>query len=278
MRIVFSLLILFFVCCSKKNDNSVLKKSENLEYKKTLENESVAILIDISITMQSPDFHPNRLQSAIDSVKKIIENKKENQAFSIVLFSGNSFVLCPLTTNKEDLLNSINKIKNYWLIIKVGTNIPEALLNATNSLKNAETLKSILIFTDGATNVHSYPFGLVEKVLLNENIVLNAIYISPKNYELLPATMDSNGKIIFEKQKVKPMDETLFTLSKKCGGFQKRFYTVEDVSNFNFQELYSETLIQNKTNGNLKKTETENLSEVFSKLDSINTYYKNKVK
>lgn len=273
MRLLFLILLLLTTSCSKEKDYKVVNNKQKTEVKK---NEDIALLVDVSGTMLSPDFEPTRLSNEIALITKIINNKKENQSFAIVLHAGNSFIICPLTNNKQNLLNTIPKIENYWRKIDPGTNPPEALLNAVNSLKHSKNDKSILLITDGSTNLHTYPLELAEKALIYNNIRLNAIYISPKDYELYPITIDNNYYPVFEKTKVKPMDETIFSLSKKTNGFQKRFYTVEEMKNFDFKKM---TSAQSKKAINTSAKNNEDstrLQKIFAKLDSINLNYQKK--
>lgn len=261
------LVVLFLVLLSCfKNEEKVLQKNEI----KDNSVENIAILIDSSITMTSPDFEPNRFTVTINTIRKIIENKKANQCFSIIFFAGNSYLAFPLTDKKENLLALLNEnseklIRKFAFQLRPGTNIPDGILNGIYSLKSAKSgTKSILIFADGSTNVHSFPINTAKDELMQDNITLNSIIISPKDFELLPTGTDEFGKIIFEKIKVKPFDKELSELSKSTSGFNKIFQKNVDFDSFDFQK------IKKYDNFNYKKSKvSKNTSEKIEKIYQI---------
>lgn len=268
MKSTFILLLFFFVCCTqnKKTDSVKLGDTEN-----------TALLIDTSITMLSPDFEPTRIKAVVEAVRKIINHKEEDQFFSIVVFSGNSYLDCPLTSDKEKLLKSVDSIEMYWKKLRPGTNIPEVLLNAAYSLKNAESNKSVLIFSDGPSNVNSYSLDLASDVLLKENIRLNAIIISPKDYEMLPTRMDVNGNLIFEKREVRPSDEKLIAVSSETKGFHKVLHSSEEINNFNIPDLKDKSINKNSS---IKQSASDSakVAKIYSEIEKINRYFKLKMK
>ncbi|WP_367117860.1 VWA domain-containing protein [uncultured Chryseobacterium sp.] len=113
----------------------------------------MVLLVDNSLTMLARDFEPNRIITIKEVIRKVIQNKKENQAFSVVVFAGNSFLLCPLTKDKDQLLSAFNKLDRGIMKMKPGTNFSNAMLNGIASLQSQAGNKAMILFTDGKENV-----------------------------------------------------------------------------------------------------------------------------
>jgi len=111
----------------------------------------IMLALDISGTMLAEDFKPvNRIEAA----KKVIENfikGRKNDKIGLVIFSGKSYALCPLTLDYNILLNLLAGVKNG--MIQDGTAIGMAIVNSVNRLKDApEKSKIIILLTDGENN------------------------------------------------------------------------------------------------------------------------------
>jgi len=276
-----TVLFLVLLSCFKSEE----KQSQKKEIKDNSA-ENITILIDSSITMTSPDFEPNRFTVTIDAIRKIVENKKENQSFSIVFFSGNSYLACSLTNKKENLLTLLNEnpeklIHKFAFQLRPGTNIPDGILNGIYSLKSAKSgTKSILIFSDGSTNVHSFPINTAKDELLKDNITLNSIIISPKDFELIPTGVDEFGKIIFKKVKVKPFGKELSELSNSTNGFNKTFHTNADFDSFDFQKIAKSDSLKDKKSKVTAKNTSEKIEKIYQIIrqrnDSLKSLFEQK--
>jgi Ca-activated chloride channel family protein len=69
----------------------------------------------------------------------------------LVIFSGESFTQCPLTTDHAVLINLFRDVKSG--MIEDGTAIGLGLATAVNRLKDSEAIsKVIILLTDGVNN------------------------------------------------------------------------------------------------------------------------------
>lgn len=121
----------------------------------TTEGIDIIIATDISGSMLSEDFSPNRLEAgkniAIDFIKH-----RPNDRIGLVIFSGESFTQCPLTIDHDVLINMFQDIKNG--MIDDGTAIGMGLATAVNRLKDSEAKsKVVILLTDGVNNTGSIP-------------------------------------------------------------------------------------------------------------------------
>ena len=106
--------------------------------------------LDISGSMLAEDFKPNRLEAAKDVVTKFI-NGRPNDRIGLVIFAGESFTQCPLTTDHTVLKALFKSVKSG--IIEDGTAIGNGLATAVNRIKDSKTIsKVIILLTDGVNN------------------------------------------------------------------------------------------------------------------------------
>lgn len=116
----------------------------------TTEGIDIMMAIDISGTMQAEDLKPNRLEAAKNVASEFVINRP-NDNIGLVVFAGESFTQCPLTTDHAVLVNLFKSIK--FGMIDDGTAIGLGLANAVNRMKDSETKsKVIILLTDGSNN------------------------------------------------------------------------------------------------------------------------------
>jgi Ca-activated chloride channel family protein len=121
----------------------------------TTEGIDIVIALDISTSMLAEDFSPNRLQAAKNVAMEFIEGRP-NDRIGLVVYSGESFTQCPLTTDHDVLKNLFLEIKNG--MIEDGTAIGLGLANSVNRLKDSEAKsKVVILLTDGINNSGSIP-------------------------------------------------------------------------------------------------------------------------
>ncbi len=110
----------------------------------------IIMALDISTSMLAEDFRPNRLDAAKEVAEDFIKGRL-NDRIGLVVFSGESFTQCPLTTDHGVLLNLIDEIKSG--MIEDGTAIGDGLGTAVNRLKDSQAVsKVIILLTDGENN------------------------------------------------------------------------------------------------------------------------------
>lgn len=110
----------------------------------------IIMALDISGTMLAQDFQPTRLEAAKKVASEFI-NDRPNDKIGLVIFAGESFTQCPLTTDHRILLNLLNEVK--YGIIEDGTAIGLGLANSVNRLKGSTSKsKVVILLTDGSNN------------------------------------------------------------------------------------------------------------------------------
>ncbi|RXQ95672.1 VWA domain-containing protein [Ancylomarina salipaludis] len=110
----------------------------------------IVMSLDISSSMLAQDFEPNRLEAAKDVATQFITGRQQDK-IGLVIFSGESFTQCPLTTDHAVLINLFSDIKSG--MIEDGTAIGLGLANAVNRLKDSDAKSRVIILlTDGVNN------------------------------------------------------------------------------------------------------------------------------
>ena len=111
----------------------------------------IILVIDISSSMLAEDFKPNRLEAVKDAAKKFITSRQGDR-IGLLVFAGQTFIQCPLTTD-NNLLSSL--LKDIRIAEKEydGTAIGMAIANATNRLRDSKAESKIMILlSDGSNN------------------------------------------------------------------------------------------------------------------------------
>jgi Ca-activated chloride channel family protein len=119
----------------------------------SVEGIDIMLATDISSTMLAEDLKPNRLEAAKEVAVEFITNRPDDR-IGLVVFSGESFTQCPLTSNHALLINLYKDIA--FGMIDDGTAIGDGLATAVNRLKESKAKsKVIILLTDGINNMGS---------------------------------------------------------------------------------------------------------------------------
>lgn len=147
IHLPFILRILALICVV-----IVLARPQRTDSWKNSEIEGIDILmtVDVSTSMLAEDLKPNRLEAAKDVAAEFI-NSRPNDNIGLVIFAGEAFVQCPLTSDHRMVLNLFETIKAG--IVEDGTAIGMGIANAVTRLKDSQAKsKVIILLTDGSNN------------------------------------------------------------------------------------------------------------------------------
>lgn len=138
----------------------------------------VALVLDVSASMQAQDFKPNRLEAMKEIAKEFI-NKSGGNRIGVYIFAQDTFTQTPFTTDHKILLDLMEGIS--FNVIdhseSGGTAIGDALLSATDGLLGVKLPKRdqvIILITDGENSYGLDPI-LAAKNTLQNNIRLYVI-------------------------------------------------------------------------------------------------------
>ena len=146
LRIIsFSLLV---IVLARPQTSNALRSSET-------EGIDIMMAMDISTSMMAQDVRPNRLTVAKEVAYDFISNRP-NDNIGLMLFGGEAFSQCPLTTDHKTLLGMFRSVTCDWQaqgIIAPGTAIGMGIASSVAHLERSKAKsKVVILLTDGENN------------------------------------------------------------------------------------------------------------------------------
>lgn len=125
-------------------------QSSNRWEQVTTEGIDIVMCMDVSGSMRAMDFRPNRLEASKNVGIEFV-NARQDDRFGLVVFAGESFTQCPMTTDRAVVINFLKEID--FGVIEDGTAIGMGLATAVNRIKESKAKsKVIILLTDGVNN------------------------------------------------------------------------------------------------------------------------------
>ena len=110
----------------------------------------IVLAMDVSTSMLARDFTPDRISAAKDIAIEFISQRPSDR-MGIVVFAGESYTQCPLTTDRATLINLMKEIETG--LIEDGTAIGNGLATAVARMQNSDAQSRVVILlTDGENN------------------------------------------------------------------------------------------------------------------------------
>lgn len=136
-------LVLIIVAIARPRSSSALQKIDT-------EGIDIVLAMDVSSSMLARDFKPDRLSAAKDIAIEFIAQRPSDR-MGIVVFAGESYTQCPLTTDRATLINLMKEVQTD--LIEDGTAIGNGLATAVARMKDSDAKSRVVILlTDGVNN------------------------------------------------------------------------------------------------------------------------------
>ena len=198
----------------------------------TTEGIDIVMALDISGSMQAEDFKPNRLEAAKKVAKTFISNRP-NDRLGLVIFAGESFTQCPLTTDHSVILNLFNDVKSGML--EDGTAIGMGLGTSVKRLKDSEAIsKVVILLTDGDNNSGSIAPGTAAEIAKGFGVRVYTIGVGTRGTAPMPF-VDPFGRTRYQDMEVKINEELLTRIADMTGG---KYFRATD--NESLEAVYKE--------------------------------------
>ncbi len=129
-----------------------LARPQSSSKEQNINSEGIDIILsmDISTSMLAEDLRPNRVEASKKVAEEFVASRPQDR-IGLVVFAGESFTQCPLTTDHSVLKNLFGAIKSGQ--IKDGTALGEGLATAVNRIKDSKAKsKVVILLTDGVNN------------------------------------------------------------------------------------------------------------------------------
>ncbi len=141
LRMIAVALLIVAIARPKTSSNVTRTDSEGID---------IVLALDVSTSMLARDFTPDRIEAAKSIAIEFISQRPSDR-IGVVVFAGESYTQCPLTTDRATLINLINDIE--CGLIDDGTAIGNGLANAVARLKDSQAKSRVVILlTDGVNN------------------------------------------------------------------------------------------------------------------------------
>ncbi len=122
-------------------------QARNVQTQMKGEGIDIVLCLDVSGSMRSRDFYPDRLEVAKEMAADFVKARPVDQ-IGLVIFSGEPFTQYPLTTDHPGLVEQIRNLRSGML--EDGTVIGEGLATSVNRLVTSKAKsKVIILLTDG---------------------------------------------------------------------------------------------------------------------------------
>ena len=197
----------------------------------TSEGIDIVLGLDISTSMLARDFSPDRLEAAKEVATKFILERPQDR-IGLVVFAGESFTQCPLTTDQAVLVNLLREVQSG--MIEDGTAIGLGLANAVNRLKDSPAKsKVVILLTDGVNNRGA--IAPVTAAELAKTYGIRVYTIGVGTYGEAPYPVPSPFGVQLQNMRVEIDEDVLRQIATVTGG---QYFRATD--NSKLEQLYKE--------------------------------------
>jgi Ca-activated chloride channel family protein len=218
----------------------------------TTEGIEIILAMDISGSMLAQDLKPDRLEASKNVAIDFISQRK-NDRVGLVIFAGESFTQCPLTTDHNVLINLFKDVKSG--MVDDGTAIGMGLATAINRLKDSEAIsKVIILLTDGVNNSGTIPPLTAAEIAQKFGIRVYTIGVGTEGFA--PYPFQTPFGIQYQEVEVKIDEKTLQDIATLTDG--KYFRAT---NNNSLREIYKDIDALEKTK--IEITEFHKRAEEF---------------
>ena len=198
----------------------------------SVEGIDIVMALDISYSMLSIDLKPNRLEAAKDVAMEFIKNRP-NDRIGLVVYRGETFTQCPITSDHSVLQNIFGNVKNGN--VDDGTAIGDGLATAINRIKASKAVsKVIILLTDGNNNRGSMDPLTAAEIAKIYGIRVYTIGVGTYGAALCPVK-DQFGNVQYQKLDAQIDEMLLKSISKTTGAAFYRATSKEKLA-----DIYSE--------------------------------------
>lgn len=203
-------------------------QTRNDEELKMGEGIDIILCLDVSGSMSAQDLLPNRLEASKAVAAEFVDRRPTDR-IGVVIFSGESFTLVPLTTDKQILKSQIYSIQRG--LLEDGTAIGDGLGVSVDRLKNSPAKSKIIILLTDGENQGGLIDPLTGKDLAKaHNIRVYSIGVGTEGYAPVPVP-DGMGGAVIRQQKVNIDEKLMRLIAEETGGLYFRARDNESLKN-----------------------------------------------
>ena len=206
------------------------RSSEQMERVDT-EGIDIILAMDVSTSMLARDLTPDRINASKDIAIEFIAQRPTDR-MGIVVFAGESFTQCPLTTDRATLINLMKEVQTD--IIEDGTAIGNGLATAVARMKDSDAKSRVVILlTDGVNNRGEISPQMAAEIAKTYGIRVYTIGVGKEG--MAPYPVMTPWGVEVQNVKVEIDEALLSEIAESTGG---RYFRATD--NTKLAEIYSE--------------------------------------
>lgn len=206
----------------------------------------IVVSLDVSLSMLAKDFKPNRLEVAKQVLGDFID-ARPNDKIGLVVFGGEAFTQCPLTTDHKIIKNMFSDINAGML--DQGTAIGLGLADGVARVKDSKAKsKVVILISDGVNNVGELAPLTAAEIAKTFGVRVYCIGVGSKGKALQPVALYPNGEMEYDYVDVDIDDATMTEISNMTGGKYFRATDRESLEN-TYKEIdkLEKTIISEKS-------------------------------
>ena len=212
---------------------------------KETEGIDIIMAMDISTSMLTQDIRPNRIEAAKSVANEFIASRPYDN-IGLVLFAGEAFLQCPLTTDHASLLSMFDNVSCRLQadgLIAPGTAIGMGLTNAVSHLENSVAKsKVVILLTDGVNNTGDISPQMAAEVAKDCKVRVYTISLGRAGKSKQAIATLPNGET-YEAELENATDSAMLrNIAQQTGG---KYYAAE--SRKELKDIYSEIDALEKT-------------------------------
>lgn len=206
------------------------RSSEDMERVDT-EGIDIVLAMDVSTSMLARDLTPDRISASKDIAIEFISQRPTDR-MGIVVFAGESFTQCPLTTDRATLINLMKEVQTD--LIEDGTAIGNGLATAVARMKDSDAKSRVVILlTDGVNNRGEVSPNMAAEIAKTYGVRVYTIGVGKEG--MAPYPVMTPWGVEVQNVKVEIDEALLSEIAESTGG---RYFRATD--NTKLAEIYSE--------------------------------------
>lgn len=191
----------------------------------------IVLAMDVSTSMLARDLYPDRINASKDIAIEFLSQRRSDR-IGIVVFAGESFTQCPLTTDKRTLINLMNEVTTD--IIDDGTAIGNGLATAVARLSESDAKSRVVILlTDGVNNSGEVAPQMATEIAKQYGIRVYTIGVGKEGMAKYPVMTPWGVQL--QDIKVEIDEKLLQEIAQSTGG---KYFRATD--NTKLAEIYNE--------------------------------------
>ena len=217
-------LVMVVIAIARPRSSSTVEKTDT-------EGIDIILAMDVSTSMLARDLTPDRISASKDIAIEFISQRPYDR-MGIVVFAGESFTQCPLTTDRASLINLMKEVQTD--LIEDGTAIGNGLATAIARMKDSDAKSRVVILlTDGVNNRGEVSPQMAAEIARTYGVRVYTIGVGKEG--LAPYPVVTPWGVEVQQVQVEIDEKLLSEIATSTGG---RYFRATD--NTKLAEIYAE--------------------------------------